>query len=246
MHHRLANTGRRTYNVRVSPSAAHRIAGLLRYAALQFTVLTGCAMVTYAGGRAFDQTEPHYRLAGNFLSDLGRTRAYSGRANHVSCALFFFALASLGVALASFAWTWPTFAWQQRRARWAGHASAGFGMLSALAFVGVAVTPFDVAFRAHMFFVTSAFGCLALYVATLTLVMWRNGARRTWLAINVGYLVVVASYVAFVLVGPHLATPRGFTSQVVAQKVVAYASMVHAVLIATLVRRTLHATRHGT
>jgi hypothetical protein len=241
----MANTGRRTYNGVVSSSTAYRIAGLLRYAALQFTVLTGCAMVTYAGGRAFDQAEPRYRLAGNFLSDLGRTRAYSGRTNHVSCALFFFALASLGIALASFAWTWPAFAWQQRRARWAGRASAGFGTLSGLAFVGVAVTPFDLALTAHMCFVLSAFGCLALYVATLTLAMWQNGTRGTWLAINLGYLVVVGGYVAFVLAGPHLATPRGFAAQVLGQKVVAYASMVHAVLIATLVRRALHAARPG-
>ena len=75
---------------------ADRIAGFLRYAAIQFIVLSGCAMVTYAGGTWFDAAEPRYQIGGNFLSDLGMTHAFSGRANYTSCVLFGAALVSIG------------------------------------------------------------------------------------------------------------------------------------------------------
>ena len=94
--------------------------------AIQYVVLTACAMAAYAGGTWFDPWTDRYELTGNFLSDLGMTHAFSGRTNYVSSALFVVAMASIGAALVAFAWTWRGFAFQLGRARLAGHASMVF------------------------------------------------------------------------------------------------------------------------
>jgi hypothetical protein len=216
---------------------AYRLAGLLRYAAIQFVVLTALAMVLYAGGTWFDPTTAHYHFTGNFLSDLGMTHAFSGRANYASSALFCIALATVGGTLVAFVWTWREFAFEHRRAAIAGHAAAVLGTLSGLAFVGVAFTPFDLALNAHNTLVIAAFGLLMLFVATITFVMWRNGISGARLAANLVYLACVAGYVALVLRGPRMSTPHGHAVQVIGQKLIAYASMLHIVYLTTTIRQ---------
>src|SRR5512141_425323 len=114
-------------------------------------------MVLYAGGTWFDPATAHYQFTGNFLSDLGMTHAFSGRANYAASVVFGIALASVGGALIAFVWTWREFAFERRRAVVAGYAAAVLGTLSGLAFVGVAVTPFDLALWAHNTLVIAAF-----------------------------------------------------------------------------------------
>lgn len=204
-----------------------RRAVVLRYAALQFVVLVAIAMVLYPGGNHFDGFAPHYRLTVNFLSDLGATRAWSGTMNYVSCALFFIALTTIGAALIAFAWAWRAFAFARARAAWAGHASAGFGTISGAAFIGIAVTPFNLALAAHNSCVLAAFGCLLGYVAFLTIAMAANGAQPIQNGVNAAYVLVVLGYVALVLFGPRLNSEGGFRTQVIGQKLVVLASMIH-------------------
>src|SRR3954471_9360910 len=117
-------------------------------------------MALYAGGTWWDPSASGYHIAGNFLSDLGMTHAFSGRANYTSSVLFAIALATLGAALVAFVWAWRDIAFARGRARFAGHASAVLGTASGLCFIGVALTPFDLALRAHNTFVVSAFSLL--------------------------------------------------------------------------------------
>jgi hypothetical membrane protein len=218
---------------------AYRRAWVLRYAAIQFVVLTVGAMQLYAGGTWFDPAAPHYQFAGNFLSDLGMTHAFSGRSNYPSSVLFGVGLATLGLALVAFAWTWRGFAFERGRARAAGHASAVLGTASGLAFTGVAVTPLDLALWPHNALVIAAFGLLLIYVAAITFVMWRNGVSRARLAANLAYLALVVGYIALVACGPRFDTPHGHTIQVLGQKTIAYGSMLHIVYLAATTRRAL-------
>jgi hypothetical protein len=215
---------------------------------VQFIVLSVCAMAAYAGGTWWNPDAPRYQFAGNFLSDLGMTHSFSGRSNYVSCALFSVALFTVGLALVAFVWTWREVACAQGRARWAGHTSAVVGTLSGLGFIGIALTPFDVALHAHNTLVLAAFSLLPLYVASFTFLMWRNGIDRARVAANVGYLVLVAGYMVLVLIGPRLDTPGGLTTQVLGQKIIAYGSMLHVLYLATTTRkslRSIHATAPG-
>ncbi len=218
----------------VSVARAHRRAGILRYAAIQFVVLTAIAMATYAGGTWFDPGTTRYHFTGNFLSDLGATHAFSGRTNYVSMVLFGIALVSIGCALVAFAWTWRGYAFRLGRARGAGWASGIFGTASGLAFVGIALAPFDLALVLHNTLVIAAFSLLLGYAACLTFVWWRNGGP---LVPNLAYLALVLGYVALVLLGPNLASERGQELQVIGQKIIAYGSMIHVIYLTTAARR---------
>jgi hypothetical membrane protein len=211
--------------------------GFLRYAAIQFLVLVTAAMAFYAGGNYYDTGAAGYGFTENFLSDLGMTRAWSGQPNTLSAVLFSIALATVGVAFILFSWTWRRFAFARRRAWFAGSASTALGTASGVAFVGIACTPFDVALDWHNVFVLVAFGTLAGYVVALAVVMGRNGATRVQTAVNVAYVVLVLGYVALIFFGPRLHTVEGFRVQVIGQKIVAFGSMLHAIVLTTTLRR---------
>ncbi len=215
-----------------------RRAGVLRYAAIQFLVLVAAAMAVYGGGNPWDPGASRYELTNNFLSDLGMTRAWSGRASYASSALFFVALATVGVGLILFASTWRRFAHTRGRATFAGRASAALGTATGLAFVGVACTPFDLALVWHNAFVLAAFGMLLGYVISLAIVMARNGASAVQNALNVVYVVLVLGYVALIFFGPRLTSPRGHQIQVIGQKIIVVGSMLHVICLTTLLRRT--------
>lgn len=191
-------------------------------------------MWCYAGGNYWDLGAPGYGITRNFLSDLGMTHTWAGRSNTPSMVLFSIALATVGVALILFAWSWQRYAFEHRRARFAGGASAVLGTLSGIAFVGIACTPFDIALNAHNTFVFAAFSMLLGYVIALAVVMARNGATRAQTAVNLAYVLLVLGYVALIFFGPRLHTEHGHRVQVVGQKIVALGSMLHAIVMTTL------------
>jgi hypothetical protein len=211
--------------------SAYRRGGWLRYAAVQFVVLTTLAMLLYPGGTWVDRSTTHYEFAHNFFSDLGATRAFSGHGNYPSAVLFAIALVAIGAALVGFAWTWRELA-VEGRAFIASMASVAFGTVSGLAFAGIALVPVDHALDLHNHLVLVAFGCLLGYVACLTIVIWRN--HLPGLAINLAYVALVLGYVAIVTFGPWQ-----LTLQVLAQKTIVYASMVHIIYLTTMVRGQL-------
>jgi GNAT superfamily N-acetyltransferase len=215
---------------------AYRRAGLLRYAAIQFVVLTALAMALYAGGTWFDPSATRYQLTHNFLSDLGATHSFSGRANYAAMAAFAIALVSVGAALSAFAWSWRELA-TRSRARGMGVASALLGTASGAAFAAIAFAPIDHALDVHNALVVAAFGLLLGYIVCLTVVMWRNAVGR--LAINVMYVALVGAYVALVVAHPQLGTERGVVMQVIGQKIVVYVSMLHVIYLTTAIRRSL-------
>jgi hypothetical membrane protein len=218
--------------------SAYRCAGLLRYAALQFLVLTTAAMLLYSGGTWFDPTTRGYTFTHNMLSDLGMTHAFSGRSNTAALLAFGVALGSLGLALVAFSWTWRDFAFARTRAAGGGRTSAVLGTLSGLAFTGVVVTPLDLALWPHNILVICGFGLLALYIGTLTVVMWRNGVETARLLANLAYVVLIVAYIALQLT-QRFSDPRGHMILVLGQKTVAYVSMVHIIYLTTATRRAL-------
>ena len=60
-----------------------------RLAALVALILGAGAMARYPGGTPLDHTTERYSFSRNFLSDLGMTVAYDGRANLLGAALLY-------------------------------------------------------------------------------------------------------------------------------------------------------------
>jgi hypothetical protein len=222
----------------VSIEVLRRRAGLLLYAALQFVALTALAMWRYPGGTVLDPTTRGYAFTGNFFSDLGATHAWSGRPNLAGTALFAIALGTIGVAFVAFAPTWRTFAFARGRARGAGIAAQTCGTASGAAFLGVAVTPVNLAMNLHNAFVLAGFGLLLGFAACLLVVWWRNGATAGQRAAGLGYVALVAAYVATTIDVVHAgyAYPTEIRALVIAQKIVAYGSMLYVAFLTQDVR----------
>ena len=61
------------------------------------TILILIAMLFYAGGTSTNPGAPGYSLWANFIGDLGRTKAYSGKSNTVSSLLYSISQIILGI-----------------------------------------------------------------------------------------------------------------------------------------------------
>jgi hypothetical protein len=218
------------------PGQARR-AELLVAAACVFLVLTTGAMLAYPGGAKYALSSNGYRFFGNFFSDLGATKTYSGRSNTTAHVLFIVAAVSVGIALIGFSSTWRTIAARRGEGRAFGRVAQAAAIVSGAGFIGVAATPWDRVLDAHNAFVQLAFGVLLVFVLCLLALQVRNAWPPGFVALNAVYLIVLALYVLVLFAGPGLDTKSGLEFQVAAQKVIVYASILNLAAQAAGIRR---------
>lgn len=214
---------------------ADRAATALLAAAAQFVVLTVVAMLVYPGGSAFDRDADGYAFFHNFFSDLGMTETYVGARNATAMLLFTYALVCVGVALVAFGFavtrlkdaTRGPGGDPARGAPAAGVVAAIAATISGVSYVGIALTPHNIAGTAHNQFVNFAFGFLLVFVLCLGYLEVRARWPRRLLVANVLYAGLLAVYVYLLFWGPSTEYERGLEIQVVAQKVIVYSSIVN-------------------
>lgn len=114
---------------------------------LQFVGCTALAMLYYPGGTLGDHQTIGYSFFANYLSDLGRTAAWSGADNGVSAALFNTSIVLLGLSTVPFFLFLPLHAPDRAGTLWA---AAAFGVLSAFGLIGIGLLPYDTHLAGHM------------------------------------------------------------------------------------------------
>ena len=124
---------------------------------LQALMLLPVSIITYTGGSAVDPNSPGFSLLHNFLSDLGRTIAYSGNLNPVSSFVFNISLFLTGVLLIPYFVAHPKLFQGTRESLWFSILGSVIGVLFALTFVGGALTPSDLFMEIHLMFGALAF-----------------------------------------------------------------------------------------
>ena len=202
-------------------------------------MLTAIAMLVYPGGAVYELGANRYLFLRNFFSDLGATVTPSGRPNLASHLLFAIALGTVGVALVLASSNWKVIAARRQAARTAGFASQIVEIAAGLGFIGIAATPWNLVLDAHNNFVRLAFGFLLIYDLCLLILQLRNRWSASYTLLNALYLLLLAAYVGILFFGPAMNTQSGLEFQVVAQKVIVYASVLNLGLQALSVRRTL-------
>ena len=193
--------------------------------AAQFLVLAPVAMTLYGGGRLLDGHAPGYSFARNFFSDLGRTRAISGAGNTAAHALFAYSLACVGLAVILFGLAVGRFAQSAAAPPAARRLAPPAAFISGAGFIGIAAVPVDLSLATHLACVIVAFGFLLVFVTCLCVVEAAARARGWLIWPNVVYAALLAGYVGLLLAGPYPDTDGGLLTQVVAQKVIVYASI---------------------
>jgi hypothetical membrane protein len=196
-------------------------------ACLQFVVLTVAAMIFYPGGTVTDPTARGYSFFENFFSDLGRTVSPLGEPNTMAAILFAGALALAGAGLAVFFvaslgfFSWP------RLAKLLSGLGSVFGVLSGLAFVGVACTPANVLLEPHRWFVLMAFRAFLPAVICYTAAILATPAYPNRFAfLYLGFAALLAAYLQLLMRGPAPGTPEGLVIQATGQKIIVYAAIV--------------------
>jgi hypothetical membrane protein len=124
---------------------------------VQALVLLPIAVITYTGGSAIDPNSPGFSLITNFLSDLGRTIAYSGNSNLISSLIFNTSLFFAGILLIPYFIEFPNIFEGNRESRWFSILGSVIGVFFALTFVGGALTPSDLFMEIHLMFGGLAF-----------------------------------------------------------------------------------------
>lgn len=208
----------------------------------QFVVLTVVAMFFYPGGTFVDPATRGYSFFHNFFSDLGRTWVPSGASNTVSAALFFVALVVAGLGLASFFLAMPIFFRQSNLPRRLSRLGSAAGLLSGLSFVGVACTPINLAGGLHRLFTQVAF--LTFFIAVLFYIaaIRRTGAYPNRYAWVFGiFVLLLAAYLVLLFFGPSIERQRDMIIQATGQKIIVYAAIVAAFILAGGARRMVAA-----
>lgn len=202
--------------------------------AVQFVLLTLVAMLFYPGGTGQNPDSRGYDFLRNFFSDLGLTVAHNGEPNTLSMILFMIALSLAGLGLILFFVVWPRYFWHSWLLRGLSVTGSFFGIGAGISFIGVAFTPANLLLEAHVDFVFAAF--ISFFVAALfySLAIFRNIAcPNRYGIVFLVFTVLLGTYVWLLFNGPETSTDQGLIIQVVAQKTIAYASIISLFIQAT-------------
>jgi hypothetical protein len=199
---------------------------LVAFLCILFLLLTTLSMFYFPGGIVGDPSRQGYAFFANFFSDLGRTRTLSGQSNLTSMTLFIIALVLLAIALTFFFIAFAKLFTGSSAARWTSRIASALGISSAVCFVGVAATPWDLLLNLHNQFVLFAFGFLFVAVLLeLTAIRFQPVFPRRFAPVFAGFAGILFAYVLLLIFGPSPKTAHGLLIQATAQKIIAYTAV---------------------
>jgi hypothetical protein len=203
-----------------------------------FLILTTVAMLLYPGGTRNDPMTGCYQFSTNFFSDLGITVAYDGSPNTLCAALFFTALVLAGLAVILFFVAMAQFFKRPLPARVLSWIGSAVGVVSGLAYVGIAFSPGNLFLDAHILFVQVAFlGFFLAVLFYLAAILVTESYPNRYAAVLAGFAVILAVYLWLLFFGPAPDTPNGLTIQATGQKIVVYTMIVTVFIEAVGARR---------
>ena len=117
-----------------------------------FVLLVITGAFAYDGGNRLDHHSVGYSFSNNYLSDLGRLKTVSGIANTVPYYCFNGALIMLSAVFSFYFLYLPSLYDNGQRVQNISRIGSVCGFLASICFAGVAFTPADLFFSAHVFF----------------------------------------------------------------------------------------------
>jgi len=190
---------------------------------VQFVILTVLAMVFYPGGTATDSTTVGYSFTQNFFSDLGGTKTHSGASNTISLVLFFIALTTIGILFIPYLISLPGIFTNSRLARYICYVGSTIGVFSAICYIGIAFTPWDIAREGHIFFVKLAFTSIVpVALCYTTSMLLEQGFPKRYAFVFIVFTAILVAYAWLMFNIPVMLSPEGINIQAVGQKIVVY------------------------
>ena len=210
-------------------SRFRRVFGIIAGICALFVVLTTAAMFLYPGGTGTITSTHGYQFFLNFFSDLGRTRTQSGATNYPSMLLFDSAMIAVGVGAGAFFLTFSRYFATHTAtplAQRLNRAATRFGLLSAIFFAGVGLTPSNLIMPAHLVASNGAFYLLlAAILLEIAAIRRTKSIPSALLWMNVTFVAVLIGYVSLMTFGPTSSTFLGNEINVTGQKVIVYTAI---------------------
>jgi hypothetical membrane protein len=210
-------------------SRLQRIFGIIAGVCVLFVVFTTAAMFVYPGGAGPTTTSHGYQFFLNFFSDLGRTRTQSGAVNVPSMLLFDSAMIAVGGGAAAFFGAFARYFATHETTLWGrrlNRAATVFGLLSAVFFAGVGLTPSNLVMPAHLVASQGAFYLLlAAILLEIAAIRRTPSISSSLLWVNYAFVAVLLGYVGLMTFGPKANTYLGDVINVTSQKIIVYAAI---------------------
>ena len=193
----------------------------------QFVALTIIAMLIYPGGTKFDPDAPGYTFFQNFFSELGFTVTSGGVANPIAAPLFFIALTLAGLGLVFFFIVFPQFFWETPLLKTLSLFGSLSGIVSGLAYIGIAFTPANLLPAPHRDFVLLAFRAfLPAVLFYLVAIFINREYPNRYAMVYLVFAGLLAAYIMLITRGPDIDTARGVMIQATGQKIIVYAAII--------------------
>ena len=196
---------------------------------IQFAIGTTLAMAAYPGGDyrdlRVDAPSHGYDWNHNWLSDLGRSKTWTGKLNTVSARYFNGSIIGLGVGLLIFFGIFHRAVDEEKASAWFMQAC---GALASMGLIALGLTPVDLAYHAHL-------TALAAWVVPMPLmaivVAYQCFRSAGFMGIAAGTIAAAMALVLTVAIVCYAAagSPSGY---VVMQKIVVAISIVWFLLLA--------------
>jgi len=193
---------------------------------LFYAILIGTSMFFYAGGSFNDPTSKGYTFWTNFLSDLGRTKALSGRANTVSCILFSVNYLIFGTFIIPFLLALPCLFSENDFQKKLSKIGSFFGIISALTLIGIALTPWDVYPELHGLFGGIQGFTIPVAFTLYSIVIYRNKSYPKQYAFLFIVILIIWIISAIISVsGVNMNTLEGLILLVIFQKITTFSTI---------------------
>jgi hypothetical protein len=197
------------------------------YALLQFLLFSAIAMFMYPGGTKADHETIGYDFLNNFFSDLGRTLTFKGGEKKASFYLFTIGLITAGFSTVSYFILFPTLFKIKQISRKLSYGAAAAGIISGIAYIGIALTPWDLFLPPHFLFVRIAFISFLFITAFSIAAIYKNpDYPKIYGVVFIIFGIILTGYLYVLFFGPSFNTPEGLRIQATSQKIVVYSEII--------------------
>ena len=192
-----------------------------------FFVLTIVCMILYSGGTIINPSLTAYSFPGNFFSDLGRTKTFTGDSNSPVFIIFSIAAMYAGLATTVFFYFFPRL-FDSSDNRLAINLAMITGMTAGLCFAGIGLTPWDILYPFHILFVKLGFSLFLISSICSSIAMYRHPEYPNFYVTIYGlFIIILCAYLYILFYGPKDQTsPYDMSFQVISQKILLYSQMV--------------------
>ncbi len=170
---------------------------------IQFILLTGIAMIFYAGGTIFNHFLPGYSFWFNYISDLGMTIAWSGASNLISKVLFSIAILIMSITM-FFSFLAMTFLFMRsKKTKWFSIFGTCFALISAIGFIGLVFASEDSNMTIHLLVAAFGYGSIFLTAIFYSIAIFLDKDYPNRYAVALLVMVIALFiFILLILIGP--------------------------------------------